>query len=255
MHKMRLVDITKCVACKGCQVACKQWNQLPAQQTVFTGSYENPADLDFNTWSRVQFNEHEEGGGIKWYFTFTSCMHCDEPACAPVCPVKAIAVTELGAVVVDQETCIGCGICRTACPFDIPRIDAGKMAKCTFCFDRISNNLSTACSRTCAPGAISFGNESDIIAKAEARVSALGGNAQIYGKDEVGGTNCIFVLPDSPEKCGLPANPEVGLSAYFWKSALKPVRALAAVGITIGFMNNFIKQKAAQMEKEKMQVE
>ncbi len=254
--KVRLIDTTKCMGCKGCQVACKQWNQLPATETTFTGSYENPADFAPETWGRVKFNEYESGGKVKWNMNFSSCMHCSDPACANICPVNAIHKMDNNAVLIDKDTCIGCGLCKTACPFDIPRIGnlTGKPAswKCTFCFDRITNGKGTACATACPTGAISYGDESAKIAEAEARVAELKkrgvAGAQLYGKEELGGLGVIYVLADTPDKYKLPVNPEVALSTYVWNVALKPVKFLAAVGLTFGLIGK-IAEKKETMEK------
>lgn len=271
-EKARMIDVSKCIGCRACQVACKHWNQLPAAQTEFTGSYENPPDLLPETWSRIMFREHENGDEVKWHFCFNSCMHCEDPACLPVCPVDAIFKTELASVNIDQETCIACGLCVTACPFDIPRI-AGPLAevndvefeqpeeaiqvgmknaswKCTFCYDRISNGLSTACAKACPTGTITFGDQEEKLQEAENRVADLQdlgyGNPQIYGKEEVGGTHVYYVLEDDPDTYGLPADPQVSLTTYFWNVALRPVKTLAAIGLAVGFMNNFINKKAEE---------
>ncbi len=249
--KVRMIDVTKCMGCKGCQVACKQWNQLPATQTTFTGSYENPADFAAATWGRVLFNEYEQGNDVKWYMNFSSCMHCTEAGCMNICPVNAIHRTSLGTVKVDQETCIACSLCIAACPFDIPRVgelSKNAMWKCTSCFDRISNGMETACATSCPTGAITFGDKDAKIAEAEARAAAIGG--QVYGKDELGGLGVIYVLADSPDKYGLPVNPEIALSTYIWNVALQPVKLLAAVGITFGLMNSMVGKVAAKTNKE-----
>ncbi len=258
-RKVRLVDATWCIGCKSCQVACKNWNQLPATQTEFTGSYENPADLFPEVWSRIKFNEHAEDDSIKWYFSFISCMHCQKPGCISVCPANAIEKSELGPIKVDHERCIGCGLCRSACPFDIPRVgqltDKKVAWKCTFCYDRISNGHTTACAKACPTGALSFGDLDDKLAEAEAKVAALQEkgfkNAQIYGNDEMGGLGVIYVLADSPDKYGLPADPLVSLSSYAWNIALRPIKFLATVGITVGAVNSMVKREESKIAGEK----
>lgn len=251
-RKVKMIDVSKCMACRGCQAACKNWNQLPAEETEFVGTYENPADLSDITWCRVKFNDSEEG---RWFFAKYQCMHCTDAACMNVCPAKAISRTSMGTVKVGDE-CIACGLCATVCPFEVPRIGA-KMMKCTQCFDRVSNNMIPACAKACPTGAITFGDLDDKISEAEARVGVLKdngfANAQVYGKDECGGLGVIYVLADTPDKYGLPVDPEVSLTTYFWNVALGPVKALAAVGITMGFMTDFIKNKAAQMEKDNVE--
>lgn len=257
-QKAKLNDLSKCIACRGCQVACKSWNQLPAADTQFVGTYENPPDLLPETWCRIKYREVEEGGKVRWLFCFYACMHCHEPGCAKVCPVNAISKTSLGAVVVDQDTCISCGLCVTACPFDVPRVGSG-MVKCTLCHDRISNGLVTACAKACPTRSICFGDRDDMVAQAEARVTELKGmgfpGAKVYGQEEAGGTNMLYVLAYSPDKYDLPVNPEVSLSAYFWSAALRPVKVLAMAGLTIGFMHKFIEGKAVKGKRLKEQEE
>lgn len=255
-RKVRLVDVTKCIGCRSCQAACKNWNQLPAVETEFTGSYENPADLSSDTWCRVRFNEHTDNGEVKWYFSFYSCMHCTEAACMNICPAEAISRTSLGTVKIDQEICQGCGGCAGVCPFSVPRVGNGAAWKCTSCFDRISNGLGTACSKACPTGAISFGDADDKIAEAEARVADLQGkghsNAQVYGKEELGGLGVVYVLADSPDKYGLPVDPQVALSSYyFWKVALGPVKTVATVGLAAGALAGWLKIRKEEVIKEK----
>ncbi|MDO9535458.1 MAG: 4Fe-4S dicluster domain-containing protein [Bacillota bacterium] len=254
-NKVRLIDVTKCMGCKGCQVACKQWNQLPATQTTFTGSYENPADFAPETWGRVKFNEYEQGSEVKWYFNFSSCMHCTEAACVEICPVKAISKTALGTVKIDQGVCIGCGACASVCPFKVPKVGNGKAWKCTSCIDRVTNGMATACATACAPGAITFGDVGDKIAEAEARVSELKSkgyaNAQVYGVEELGGLGVIYVLADSPDKYGMPVNPQVAYAnVYLWKVALGPVKTLATIGLAAGALSGWFKLRKDEVSKE-----
>jgi len=251
---MRVIDTSKCVGCKGCQVACKQWNQLPAVETEFTGSYENPADFTPETWCRVKFNEYENGDNINWYFSFYSCMHCTEAACIDICPVDAIVRADNGAVRIHQETCIACGACTGACPFDVPRV-AEKAFKCTFCADRVDNGLIPACAKTCPTGAISFGDADEKLAEAEARVSQLQdmghANAQIYGKDELGGLKSVYVLLDSPDMYGMPVDPTVSFGTYLWKVAMGPIKTVAAVGLAAGALSSWFAVRKEEVKKEK----
>ena len=74
--KAIMFDTQRCTACRGCQVACKEWNEHLATPTEFTGTYENPKDLSPETWIKMRFNELDSGGKFQWLFTRRSCMHC-----------------------------------------------------------------------------------------------------------------------------------------------------------------------------------
>ncbi|MGW8181808.1 MAG: 4Fe-4S dicluster domain-containing protein, partial [bacterium] len=147
-QKAILYDESKCTACRGCQTACKQWNGLPGTETTNWGSYENPRDLSVDTWLKIKFKESERPNGIvAWLFNRRSCMHCTDAGCVVVCPTGALYHHEMGFIAYDKNLCSGCGYCLEACPFDVPRISEsrltglGKMDKCTFCQDRVTNGL------------------------------------------------------------------------------------------------------------------
>ncbi len=159
---IKLIDVTKCTGCRGCQVACKQWNGLPAEKTMYTGSLQNPKDLSYNTWTLIRFDEVEKKGKMNWLMRHDACMHCDWPACAKACPSPgALTKTDEGAVVHDPKYCIGCKACIAACPFDIPRYseEQQKIAKCTLCYDRITDGKQPACVTSCPTGCLTFGTQ------------------------------------------------------------------------------------------------
>ncbi len=118
-----LIDLTKCTGCRGCQVACKQWNQMEAEKTnFFKGQgYQNPAALSEHTLTAIQFRDYFHEGKNEFAFYKAMCMHCNDPACASVCPVSAFTKTSEGPVIYDAKRCIGCRFCMIACPFGIPR--------------------------------------------------------------------------------------------------------------------------------------
>lgn len=253
-EKAILYDATRCIACKGCQVACKQWNQNPGVETSFTGTYENPPSLGANTWMRIMFNEKYEDENMHWFFTKHQCMHCTDASCVEVCPPQATTHKEYKAsdgslikiVETDPDKCIGCNYCRVACPFDVPGYDQQKKGifRCTLCVDRLTEDagLKPACVKACAPGALNFGNREEMIAMAEKRVEELkkGGNdkARIYGKDELGGLAYIYVLADEPEAYGLPNDPSVPMATKIWKALTKPWGGVAAGGIALALVVN-----------------
>lgn len=208
-----LVDTSICMGCKGCQAACKEWNDLPAVPTRNTGSYQNPPDLSAKTWMTVKFIEYEVGSRLQWLFFPMHCMHCTEAPCVFVCPTGAMHQVEGNYVVVNTEWCIGCRYCVQACPYGVARFDSdlGWVRKCTFCIDRVVNDLPPACAKTCPAGAIQFGDRDGLIAKARARVEELKRlghpNANLYGETQLGGLNVLYILLQPPAVYGLPEQP------------------------------------------------
>ena len=120
----KLIDTTKCIGCKACQVACMEWNDLRDEIGTSTGHYENPHDLGQASWTLMRFAEYENPkGDLEWLIRKDGCMHCEDPGCLKACPSPgAIVQYANGIVDFHEENCIGCGYCVTGCPFDIPRI-------------------------------------------------------------------------------------------------------------------------------------
>ena len=238
----KLIDISKCIGCKACQVACSEWNDLRDVIGHTVGVYDNPADLSADTWTVMRFTEYvEEDGRLEWLIRKDGCMHCAEPGCLKACPSPG-AIVQYSNGIVDfvEEHCIGCGSCVTGCPFNVPRIskDDHKAYKCTLCSDRVSVGLEPACVKTCPTGAITFGSKEDMIDHAEERIVDLKErgykNAGLYDPPGVGGTHVMYVLKhaDKPEiHNGLPADPAISPMVGVWKGAFKPL-ALAAMGLT-----------------------
>jgi formate dehydrogenase iron-sulfur subunit len=207
--KTFFVDTTKCTACRGCQIACKQWNKLPATDTFNWGSYQNPADLSFNTFKLVRFREVVSGGKLNWYFFPDQCRHCLEPPCKDTAEGFVDgAVTQdeaTGAVVFTYKSrklsTSAFEEVRQSCPYNIPRQDAATklMSKCTMCFDRIGNGLEPACVKVCPTGAMNFGDRADMMAMANKRVAALKkkglAKAQLLDADSV---RTVFAVVDDP---------------------------------------------------------
>lgn len=243
MAKAILVDTTKCTACRACQVACKQWNQLPATVTGFGGTYENPPDFR-GSYTRVLFSESVKDGEVRWNFAKTQCMHCTDAACAMVCPTGAIRKSEFGTTVIDAAKCIGCNYCIANCTFGVIYFDRAlnRARKCDMCYDRMSNGKTPACAKACLTGCLQFGERSEILAKAQAAVAAaknrgLAG-AQVYGQTEVGGLGWIYVLKDAPAAYRLPAAPEPPVTARFWQALFQPARIVAGLAILFGLWSN-----------------
>jgi len=232
MSKGVLYDANKCIGCRACQVACKQWNELPAEDTVNSGSLENPPQLSAHTFTKIHFSEVEEDGDFQWIFAKRQCMHCEDPACAAACLVGALQKTEFGAVVYDDNKCIGCRYCMMACPFGIPTFEWDKrlpwIRKCTFCSDRQSAGLEPACVTACPTGALKFGERDELIAEARERIAAHPDQYvdHIYGEKEVGGTSWLYLSPVPFEKLGFPTLSEHAVT-------INPGRAMSAVPVAL----------------------
>ncbi len=222
-------DTSVCIGCKACEVACKEWNQLPAEEDGLSGmSYDNTRDLSATTWRHVAFVEQMQRGTdgqmpgfqSRWLMSSDVCKHCDPAPCLEACPTGAIFRTEFGTVVVQQDICNGCGYCVPACPFGVVDLDEidGKAHKCTMCYDRLKGGLEPACSKVCPTDSIQFGPLDELIPRAEARIESLRArgveDAYLYGAPghpgATGGIeklNAFFLLLDRPEVYNFPAAP------------------------------------------------
>ncbi len=200
-----LVDTSKCTACRGCQIACKQWNQLPGTQTKNTGSHQNPPDLSFDTYKVVNFSEGKmEDGKAYWYFFSNQCRHCLSPGCMAVAENDEIIQDDkTGAVLYTEKTKnLDFKATLEGCPFNIPRQDAKTkvLAKCTMCFDRITNDLPPACVKSCPTGAMAFGERDKILEMVQKRVADLKKSypkAAAIKPDEL---RVIYIVTDDPQK-------------------------------------------------------
>jgi formate dehydrogenase iron-sulfur subunit len=199
MPKGVLVDLTRCIGCRGCQVACKSWNGRGVKKTVMSGTFTNPPDLNSECYTNIRFVETTQGDRPVWSFVKSQCLHCQDPACASVCPVGALRKSADGPVTYDAERCIGCRYCMLACPFQIPKYEWEKVLplvqKCTFCSERIRDGLIPACIKTCPTGTMVFGEREEILALAKARLEKGPGKyvPHIYGEKEAGGTSWIYL--------------------------------------------------------------
>jgi formate dehydrogenase iron-sulfur subunit len=246
-------DTTICIGCKACEVACKEWNQLPDDGFHFTGmSYDNTVSLGASTWRHVSFVERpvpltgqETGlGNFSWLLMSDVCKHCQRAGCLEACPTGAILRTEFDSVYVQPDICNGCGYCIVACPFGVidRREDDGRAWKCTLCYDRLKGGLEPACAKACPTDSILFGELDELKDRARDRLESLhrhGMNeAYLYGIDAAGqpgteGLNAFFLLVDRPEVYNLPPDPVVPTktAGAAWASMGLAVLGMAAAAV------------------------
>ena len=270
--KAILFNSARCIACRGCQVSCKQWNEtdeiIPdtqnGVQAVNRGTYENPPDLSPATWLKIQFFEKSEYDSFEWLFSRRSCMHCTDAACVAACPSGALFHNDYGFVGYDRDKCIGCGYCSQHCPFHVPRLDTnvitgvGKMDKCTLCttpgLDRLSAGELPACVKTCPTDALIFGDREELLSKGRELVDNLRAghskaypNAALYGENELGGLHVLYVLQDSPEAYGLPEDPQFPIAATINKDIIgliaRIVWPVVAAGLALNVAVAWFRQR------------
>ena len=210
MTAAMLIDTTRCIGCRACQVACKSWTELPAGKSSFSESGTNPRHLDARNFTRVLFQEvSAPGGEARWTFVKRQCLHCVDPACASACPVGALVKLASGPVVYRDDRCIGCRYCMVACPFQVPKFQwdarVPYVRKCTFCADRQAMGKKPACAATCPSGALLFGEREELVAEAHRRIEAAPGRyvRTVYGETTGGGTSIMYLTALTFDELGL----------------------------------------------------
>ncbi len=228
----KLVDTIRCIGCKRCMSACKRWNELEVERDELIT--DRATDLTANNWIvvnlRIDSRNRMRGTYMHW-----ACQHCIQPACAGVCPVKAITKLPEGPVVINEKKCIGCRYCFQACPFKIPRFDFAKRVtrKCHMCYDRtpLLNYMKPACVAACPVGALHFDYKHEIIREAKQRVWQRGGSSYIMGLTEAGGTDMLTILPTRPQDFGLIVAPEKVVNQNLDKIRISAAGIMGAAGL------------------------
>jgi formate dehydrogenase iron-sulfur subunit len=211
-------DTSVCIGCKACEVACKEWNELPGNEPEFRDGFDNTGSLDSQNWRHVQFIDRvpddtaNAGNGTAWLMMSDVCKHCQHASCMEVCPTGAIIRTEFDTVFIQPDVCNGCRDCIAACPYGVIGLDEHKQVaqKCTLCYDRLQGGMEPACAKACPTQSIQFGPVIELRQKAQQRVDALHSagvsQAQLYGADDsvYGGLNAFFLLMDKPETYRMP---------------------------------------------------
>jgi formate dehydrogenase iron-sulfur subunit len=243
--KSFLIDTSKCTACRGCQMACKQWNRKGTEKTVNRGNHQNPPDLSSTAFKVVRFNEVVVDGKPAWYFFPDQCRHCLEPPCKETADglVKNAIIKDekTGAVIYTSQTRkLKAQEILLACPYQIPRMDlkTKSLSKCNMCLDRVTNGLQPACVKTCPTGAMSFGDRTEILAKSKKRLAELRKKypkASLLDADDV---RVIFLILDERSKYHRFASAdERGITrTAALRKLFKPVTTVAAATALIGGM-------------------
>jgi formate dehydrogenase iron-sulfur subunit len=244
-------DSTLCIGCKACEVACKQWNGLPADGMDWSGqSYDNTQMLSATTWRHVTFTEVAtrtedkqwtigEGAAssvqespVRWLFNSDVCKHCTSAPCQLVCPTGALIRNEFDDVYVQQDVCNGCGYCVSACPFGVLARSENdhKAHKCTLCYDRQKDGIEPACAKACPTDSIVFGPVEELRQKARERLGEVrmkDPGAYLYGESDAGEykrLNAFFLLTEEPAAYNLPEAPimptEGMKTKYMWSAAV-----------------------------------
>lgn len=199
MSKAILYDATMCVGCKQCESACAEKNHLPYDDKIAAESVQS--EHKYTTVLAV---------GDKYMRRL--CQHCEEPACASVCPVGAFRKTADGPVVYDVHKCIGCRYCMVSCAFAVPKYEWGslnpKVRKCIMCPDNVAAGQPTACASACPTGATKCGEREELLQEAKERIRNNPSSYvnRVYGEKEVGGSNVLMLSSVDFGQFGLPTS-------------------------------------------------
>lgn len=253
-----LIDVSRCIGCGACVVACKLQNGLEwREDQPWLGP---EAELASANWTATRTVERSVGASSLLRYVKSQCMHCLEPACASACPVKALRKQPLGPVTYDVNRCIGCRYCLMACPFGVPTFEwdrpISKVSKCSLCFERVTRGEATACAAACPVGAIAFGPRGQLLEEARRRIAAEPDRYQshIYGETEVGGTSVLYVSDVPFAELGfVQALPERPLPDYTWEESrlIPPV----ATGLGALLVALYVRRRRVLLEQEGSEVQ
>jgi formate dehydrogenase iron-sulfur subunit len=256
-----LIDTTRCTGCRSCQVACKQWNQMKAEETTFFNGegYQNPPNLSENTLTAIKFRDYWKYGKNEFAFYKEMCMHCNDPACVSVCPVSAFIKTPEGPVIYNAKRCIGCRFCMVACPFGVPKYQWSKglplVVKCSGCYSRVKEGLIPACAKAC-PTAITYGSRQEMINEANRRLTAHPGKymSRIYGLEEAGGTSVLYLSMLPFNELGFKKVTQRPLPSLTWAALRFVPAAFITMGGSLAFIS-WLTNRKERIRKEKELIE
>jgi len=236
MAKAMLIDTDQCLACNACTVECKRNNMVPVGQGI--------------AWTRIEKTELGAYPNVQAQFLKRACNHCTEAVCIEVCPVGAISKPDGVHVVNDKDKCISCGRCVDNCPFGVPHFGEprGAAQKCLFCYGARAEDQPTACAAACPFGAITFGDRDTLIEQGRQRVAQLQqkgkANAVLYGQQEQGGLNVLYVLTDSPSPMGVPLELPVTGGVLFQLPL-----TLTAAGLALAAAGTYLRRRVEEVSE------
>lgn len=242
-----LYDVTRCIGCKTCVVACHEANfDNPYEEEEAAGDlYFAPDDLDDRCRNIIKlFKDGERTAYVK-----RQCMHCIDPACVGACMLGSLQKRQFGVVSYDPSRCVGCRYCQMACPFNIPKFEwdkpaSHKIVKCELCAHRLAEGKIPACCEVCPTSAVIYGRYADLLEEAHRRIQE---NPQryrdhVYGEHEAGGTQVLYLGPPEVEfaELGLPALSHESVAARprdlqhgIYQGFLTPAVLYAALGVVV----------------------
>lgn len=239
-----LYDASKCIGCRACERACKEYNNLPVEAVI-------PSDLSATTWNLIK--QRNGVDPANWPFVNYQCMHCTDAACVIVCPTGALHKDQRGFVAFDENKCNGCGYCTQFCPFGVPHLKhvnlvtgEAKAAKCTFCQDKVrAGTGGPSCAEACPTGALTWGKRETLLDEAKIGVSQLKteghSGAMLYGESEAGGLHRLSILLDEPSAYDLPVDPQGPITfSRIWQKIIQPLGGIAVGATALGLLINFL---------------
>jgi formate dehydrogenase iron-sulfur subunit len=208
-----LVDTTKCVGCRSCEMACADAHNFPIPDIGDTSAFDKVRPTSVTQWTVVNRYQTEKGE----VFAKKQCMHCNQPGCVAACLVKAMVKQKEGPVTWDTN-CMGCRFCMVSCPFDIPKFEydsaTPRIQKCSLCWEKLEKGEKPACVEGCPAEALTFGTRRELIEEGNRRIYRDSGTyiPRIYGEHEVGGTGYLYISSVPFEQIGF--RTDLGTTPY-----------------------------------------
>jgi Fe-S-cluster-containing dehydrogenase component len=185
-----LVDTTRCIGCRACELACSREHGLFEPDIESDGALEAERSTSEKQWTIVNRFETSKGE----VFVKKQCMHCWQPACTAACLTKAMQKTYEGPVIWRSDKCMGCRFCMVSCPFDVPKFE----------YHSWNPKIQKCCVEACPTDALMFGSKRELMEVARVRIYNHPDDYvhKIYGEHEVGGTGWLYLAAVPFEELG-----------------------------------------------------